>query len=153
MKLDLSMVVNLSVRTFTQLFMGAGILCAIGSTAAALEPQFYPNQKYNTTAAGQVGQDVAGCKSQAQSYLQGSGQKGGVAREGAKSAARGAALGALAGTITDNNAGRAAGAGAAIGGIKGVAKGRRESGEGSPEYQKFATACLEERGYKVVGWK
>lgn len=136
-----------------RILASCALWCAFGGTALAAEPQFYPNQKYKTTAAGTLGQDIAGCKAQAQGYLQSSGQKGGAAREGVRTAARGAALGALAGTITDNNAGRAAGAGAAIGGIKGVAKGRRESGEGNPEYQKFATACLEEKGYKVVGWK
>ena len=66
-------------------------------------------------------------------------------------------MGALAGSITGNNAGRSAGAGAAVGGIASASRNRRERKQnaesGSPEYQKYMEACLEDQGYKVVGWQ
>ena len=61
-------------------------------------------------------------------------------------------MGALAGAITKQNVGRATGAGAALGGVSGVARGRQEMREGSPEYRKFMEACLEDKGYRVMGW-
>ena len=51
------------------------------------------------------------------------------------------------------NAGRGTGAGAAFGGLKGLAAQRKENKEGPPEYRQCVEACLEDRGYKVVGWK
>ncbi len=62
-------------------------------------------------------------------------------------------MGALAATIMKENAGRGAGAGAAVGGLKGLGSARQTKKQGSPEYRNFVEACLEDRGYKIIGWK
>jgi hypothetical protein len=120
------------------------------STGQAAEPQFYPNQKYNSVTMSQLNADVKSCKSRASSHV--GDQSGQTLKKGAGTALKGAALGALGGAIAGNT-GRGAAAGAAIGGTVGVVGGVRERGEGNPEFQKYATYCLEEKGYKVLGWK
>jgi hypothetical protein len=132
--------------------MGLGLTAVGAQTAESQEPQFYPNNKYNSASVGQLQADIQACKNAAANYM--SGQPGGQnAKRAARSAAKGAAAGALAGAITGQNVGRATGAGAAVGGAAGVLQGARERGANNPEYQKYATTCLEEKGYKVISWK
>jgi hypothetical protein len=38
-------------------------------------------------------------------------------------------------------------------GTVGVVSGVRERGDGNPEFQRYATFCLEDKGYKILGWK
>lgn len=122
----------------------------LASPALALEPQFYPNAKYNNSSVSQLQRDISACKAQGSNYAAGNQQS--VLSQGVKTAAKGAALGAVAGSIT-GKAGKGAGAGAAVGGIYGTAQGVKNSGSGNPEFQKYTTVCLEEKGYKVVGWR
>jgi outer membrane lipoprotein SlyB len=135
---------RLVLLTFT-LFYGV-----FATTAQAAEPQFYPNQKYKNSTISQVNNDVTLCKSHASANV--GNNSGSTVRKGLGTAAKGAALGALAGAI-GGNAGRGAGAGAAVGGTVGVVRGAREKGDGNPEFQKFVNFCLEEKGYKVLGWR
>ncbi len=125
-------------------------LVSAASVAQAAEPQFYPNQKYNNATVSQLNTDIQGCKSSASSHV--GSQSGSVARSGARTAVKGAALGTIAGAISGNT-GRGAAAGAAVGGTMGVVGGARERGDSNPEFQKYVGFCLEEKGYKVLGWK
>lgn len=121
------------------------------------KPDLYPNQKLKTVSAVQADQDVSACEVQAQDYLS---TRGDTSKAGApvvKGAVRGAAVGALAGSITGAGAGRGAGAGAAVGGIHSGAGARRqrkdEASNGTPEYRKYMETCLDDKGYKVAGWR
>lgn len=136
--------------------VSAAALISVGSiglgvsSVQAAEPQFYPNAKYNNTTVGQLQSDIQSCSANATTAT--SGAQPSALRQGVRTAAKGAALGALGGAIT-GNAGRGAGAGAAVGGVVGTARGAKQSGTGSPEYQRYTTICLEEKGYKIVSWK
>ena len=134
-------------------FLLTGVLLFItAANAAAAEPIFYPNAKYKSVSQSVLQADLQRCRSEATSAGQGQKQGDGL-RQGARSAAKGAAVGALAGAITGNNVGRSVGAGAAVGGVVGTGKTLRERGDNNPEFQKYVSACLEESGYKVTGWK
>ncbi len=119
-------------------------------------PDLYPNQHLKSMGYVAVDRDIIECETKARDYDARSPNQGNGAKNVARGAVRGTALGALAGTITGAGAGRGAGAGAAVGGVKSVLderKTRRENEEsGSPEYRKYMEACLEDQGYKVVGW-
>ncbi|MFN8390725.1 MAG: hypothetical protein U0136_10580 [Bdellovibrionota bacterium] len=119
---------------------------------AAPKPQLYPNKYLNSVGPEQAKSDVNACRLQAEDALEGQneGRPGGAAVKGA---AKGAAKGALAATIMNGKAGRGAGAGAALGGIGAAGAAARERREGSPEYRAYVEACLEDKGYKVIGWK
>ena len=129
-----------------------GIFGLVCETAFAADPNFYPNEKYKTATQAVLQADVSKCKGEAMQSGQGA-QRGDGLRQGVRGAAKGAATGAVVGAITEQNVGRATGAGAAVGGARSAAKTVKESGENNPEFQKYVTACLEEIGYKVVGWK
>jgi outer membrane lipoprotein SlyB len=137
-------------RIIGGIFVSLSGIALTATSSAALEPQFYPNGKYNSVTVAQLQKDVQSCKSQATQAT--SGSQPSVVGTGVRTAAKGAALGALAGAIT-GDAGRGAGAGAAVGGVVGTAKGVKGQGSGNPDFQKYTSICLEERGYKVVGWK
>ena len=147
------MVQKVRFSTFLGFALALLLNAAFERPAVAADPQFYPNQKYKSATVSQLQQDVGDCRANAQAYLQGQQPKGAAARKGVRTAAKGAAAGALAGVVTGQNVGRATGAGAAVGGAAGTVRGLRERGDNNPEYQKYATICLEEKGYKVVGWK
>jgi hypothetical protein len=131
-------------------FFSLVVVSLLNSEANAAEPQFYPNAKYNNATVSQLQKDIQGCSSRASQYS--APNERGALNTGARTAVKGAALGALAGAIT-GKAGRGAGAGAAVGGVVGTVKGAQGQGTGNPEFQKFATICLEEKGYKVVSWR
>jgi hypothetical protein len=126
------------------------ILFTLANFAHAMpRPDLYPNQHLKNVGKSHADRDIGECSIAADDYV-GSDSKD---RTALKGAAKGAALGALGATIMKGNAGRGAGAGAAIGGLKGAGQKARTNREGSPEYKKYVEACLEDRGYKVVGWK
>jgi outer membrane lipoprotein SlyB len=120
------------------------------SSAEAASPQFYPNAKYNNATVSQLQGDIQSCGAKAAQYA--APHEKSAIGTGVRTAAKGAALGALGGAITGNT-GRGAGAGAAMGGVVGTARGVQNKGTGSPEFQNFTTICLEEKGYKIVGWR
>lgn len=125
---------------------------AFASSAFAVpRPDLYPNEYFRQVGPERARRDINDCSVAANDYLGESSRT--RARGALGETAKGAAKGALAATIMGSNAGRGAGAGAALGGLKGVGTARSESQYGSAEYQKYVEACLEDRGYKIVGWK
>ena len=130
-----------------------GLLVWAQPALAAPQPDFYPNAHYKKAGPEKTRAAVQSCQADAQSHLAATAEKHGMLRDTTRGAARGAAKGALAGAIFDDKAGRGAGAGAALGGLSAAGKSVREEREGSPEYRKFMEACLEDKGYKVIGWK
>lgn len=135
-----------------KIFLVVGSVFLLSNSAFAQKtPDLYPNAYLQKAGPQQAQADINACRGQALGYE--SDNKEGVLRKGAKSAARGAARGALAGTIVNGKAGRGAGAGAALGGMSTAGNTIREKRDGSPEYRSYMSACLEEKGYRVVGWK
>ncbi len=132
------------------------------SSSAALagpRPDLYPNAHLQKVGQTRANQDIANCQVKAEDYIGDTSaqrQQQNV-HNTVRKGARGAALGALAGSITGGNAGRAAGAGAAVGAASSVLDNRRQQRDqelnGSPEYRSYVSACLEDLGYKVVGWR
>ena len=51
------------------------------------------------------------------------------------------------------NAGRGAAVGAGVGGTRGFLRGLFRSREPDPIEKGFIDACLEEQGYRVIGWR
>ncbi len=123
------------------------------------QPDLYPNAYLQKVGQVRANQDVNRCHVKADDYLGDTAtqRKQQNRQDTVRRGARGAAMGALAGAITGENVGRATGAGAAIGAASSVLDNRRETREnelhGSPEYRNYMSACLEDLGYKVVGWR
>ena len=146
------------MKNVSIVFVACLIVTAPYAASAAPRPDLYPNKHLNQVGPERARHDVSDCQIAGEDYV--SQQAKSPARGVAKQAVGGAALGALGATIMGGNAGRmggnagrGAGAGAAIGGLKGLGAQRKENKEGSPEYRQYVEACLEDRGYKVVGWK
>ena len=140
----------------SKLTMLATICCLTLLTAAdgfAANPKFFDNAKYNNSTMQNLQADISECKGRAGAYLSSSVEQKSVGRTAVGGAAKGAAAGAIVGSIAGNNAGRSAGAGAVLGGGVSAIRAGKTQGENNPEYQKYATACLEEKGYKVIGWQ
>ncbi len=138
----------------TTLRLSAGLFLFSAQTAFAAPqalPDLYPNAHLKQVGPAQAKNDINACRLAGEDYT--SGKERGMLGESARGAARGAAKGALAGAIFNGKAGRGAGAGAAVGGLGSAGKSVRENREGSPEYRQYVEACLEDKGYKVVGWK
>jgi outer membrane lipoprotein SlyB len=139
------------MKSLSIAFVACLMVTAPHTASAAPRPDLYPNKHLNQVGPERARHDVSDCQIAGEDYV--SQQAKSPARGVAKQAVGGAALGALGATIMGGNAGRGAGAGAAIGGLKGLGAQRKENKEGSPEYRQYVEACLEDRGYKVVGWK
>ena len=116
-------------------------------------PDLYPNAFLKKAGPDKANADIGACSVNAENYVAQGGKKPGVLGNSARGAAKGAAKGALAGAIFNGQAGRGAGAGAALGGLSSAGGSVREKKDGSPEYRAFVEACLEDKGYKVIGWK
>lgn len=140
-------------KIITGFVISTMVLGSVTPVMAVQTPELYPNDYAKRVGPTQNRADVNACKVRAEDYTSQSKSGRPVLRDTARGAARGAALGALGGAIFDDKAGRGAGAGAAVGGLSALGSSAREQREGSPEYKKYVEACLEDKGYKVVGWR
>lgn len=140
---------------YTTQMICLAVLLAPAIAVARPRPDLYPNQYLKSVGDVQANRDVIECEIQADDYVVE--KQGSAGKDAARGAVKGAALGALASTITKSNAGRGAGAGAAVGGLSSLLGSKKQQKEyeqqGSPEFRKFMEACLEDKGYRVVGWK
>ena len=116
-------------------------------------PELYQNQHYQKVGPERAKRDIMECRIAAEDYEAANKTRGKGVKSALKGSVKGAAMGALGASIMKQGAGRGAGAGAALGGLSSAAASAKESREGSPEYRNFMEACLEDRGYKVIGWK
>lgn len=124
------------------------LLIVLALSACASRPQLYPNKKLQEAGPEAANSDVAACEKLADDYMT-SGKGKDIASGAGKGAAVGGVTGAVAGIFT-GNVGRGALFGAAVGGTAGGA-----SAAVSPDEVKrnYVNHCLEEKGYKVMGWK
>lgn len=119
-------------------------------------PLLYPNNAFQARSRAQVDADIRECDQKADYYVQkpsAGKQTQDVLLSAFESAVVGSAAGALGGTIMGKSVGKATGAGAAIGGVIGAYGAIKELSNVSPQERGFIQACLEEKGYKVMGWQ
>jgi hypothetical protein len=129
---------------------GAVVLALAG--CAAKRPVLYPNAVYQQAGEAGARRDVDECTEFAKS--QGHGRNS-AARAGAGTtggAAVGAATGAAVGAVL-GSAARGAAAGAAGGGARSLLRGLFAWREPDPLERSFVQECLQERGYRVIGWE
>ncbi len=119
---------------------------------AAPRPVLYPNTYLNTVGAAAAEQDINECIALAQQAGVGSSKAGRVATRTATAGAVGGAAGAAAGAVR-GNAGRGAAMGAAGGAAGGFVSGMIKSRDLDPVSKRYVEVCLQERGYRVLGWK
>ena len=130
----------------------ATVALALGLGCAAPQPVLYPNPHLEQVGVAQSKRDIAACESLAAEYVKNPGAVEQAAKRGAAGAATGAVLGAIGGAIGDG-AGRGAAIGSAVGGVGGVLSALAKSDQPSPTEVNFVNHCLQERGYRVVGWQ
>jgi hypothetical protein len=133
----------------------AGALACWLPFAAACAPKrpvLYPNAHYESVGAPAAASDVARCQQRA--AAQGYEAKPGARAVGSSAvgAAGGAAVGAVGGAIL-GHAGKGAAVGAGAGGTRGLLRGLFRSREPAPLQKGFVEACLDEQGYRVIGWR
>lgn len=115
------------------------------------QPKLYPNKHLSEVGETKARQDIGECTDAAAAYVHNSRQPGQGAKKALGNATKGALLGTVGGAIRGNT-GRGAAAGSVVGVTRGAMKGIQERGSGNPAFQQFVTACLEDKGYKVLGW-
>jgi outer membrane lipoprotein SlyB len=127
-------------------------LLPLAAACATKRPVLYPNAHYAAVGAPVAANDIARCQERAA-------EQGYDARPGARAvggsavgAAGGAAVGAVGGAIV-GSAGRGAAVGAGVGGTRGLLRGLFHAREPAPLQKGFIEACLDEQGYRVIGWR
>lgn len=128
-----------------------GILLLVVGCAAP-RPVLYPNTHLNTVGVSAAEQDINECIALAQQAGVGASKAGRVAGRTATAAAVGGAAGAAAGAVR-GNAGRGAAVGAAGGAAGGLVSGMIKSRDLDSVTKRYVEVCLQERGYKVLGWQ
>ncbi|MBP5296255.1 MAG: hypothetical protein J6Y94_02865 [Bacteriovoracaceae bacterium] len=117
--------------------------------SCASRPILYPNQKFNAVGEEAAKKDVDQCMEASETYLKKYRAAGGRI---AKGAGRGAILGTVMGGVSGllfGNASKAIAAGAAMG-----AAGGATGAALSPDQikQAYVNQCLQDKGYRVMGW-
>jgi len=128
------------------------LAAAFAAGCAAQRPVLYPNVHLNTVGAAQAEQDINECIALAQQADVGANKAGQVAGRTATAAAVGGAAGAAAGAVR-GHAGRGAAMGAAGGAAGGLVSGMIKSRDLDSVTKRYVDVCLQERGYRVLGWK
>ena len=142
-------------RIFGSLLL-LSMLTGCASQQVQRSPILYPNDAFTGRPRSQVDADIRECDFKADAVVpkKSTGtQVTDVVLAAAESAAVGSAAGAVGGVITQGSVGRATGAGAAIGGMLGAYGAIKELNKIDPKERNFIKACLEEKGYRVIGWE
>jgi len=137
-------------RQLRCIVVAAAAMFVVG--CAAQRPVLYPNVHLNTVGVAQAEQDINECIALAQQAGVGASKAGQVAGRTATAAAVGGAAGAAAGAVR-GHAGRGAAMGAAGGAAGGLVSGMIKSRDLDSVTKRYVEVCLQERGYRVLGWK
>ena len=127
-------------------------IAILSSACAKKRPVLYPNATYHSAGPSMAQSDIDDCIQMAADYGHETDQGKKVAGSTAKGAAVGAAVGGAVGLVT-GRPGRGLAAGAAGGGAGGLARGAMNSGDPDEIERRFVEQCLQDKGYKVIGWK
>ncbi len=132
----------------------AALLASAGLLAgcAPMRPMLYPNDKLQHSGQAEAQRDIDECIALAQQSGAGRDAAGTVAERTATGALVGAAGGLGVGVVT-GNVGRGMATGAAGGASVGLVSGLLGSTQMDPVMRRWVEACLQERGYRVVGWQ
>lgn len=123
------------------------ITACLGVVSCASKPKLYPNQTYKARGKTAAESDIKKCMDEADTYLESSeGKK--IAKSAGFGAVVGGAVGAVAGAFSGDIA-RGAAQGAAMGGVGGGTAGAMTPDELKHRY---VNQCLNELGYRVLGW-
>jgi hypothetical protein len=126
---------------------------ALGALACRTkQPVLYPNAQLERVGKRAAERDVAECMALADDWV-------GTASAAEKAAmgtvvggGSGAAIGAAGGAVR-GHAGRGAATGAAAGATAGLIRGLFSARDPDPAYRGYVVTCLQERGYRTIGWK
>lgn len=131
----------------------AAVAATLGVAGCSTQrPVLYPNAQLESAGAAQAQQDVDDCLALAESAGAGGSRAASVAGRTATSGAVGAAGGAAVGAVR-GNVGRGAAVGAAGGAAGGFMAGLLHSRNPDSVTKRWVDACLQERGYRTVGWR
>jgi hypothetical protein len=136
----------------TSRLMAFALTALLVGGCAASRPVLYPNATLEERGDAQAALDIDTCLAFADAQGVGDGRAGRVARSTAQRGAGGAAAGAAGGAIA-GNAGRGAAIGAATSATWGLFSGLFRSNTPDPLYQNFVNICLQELGYRPIGWR
>ena len=132
------------------LALAASLLAVSG--CGAKKPVLYPNPHLRSVGTEVAELDVDECMELADSDV---GNRNVAAESGTGAAvggASGAAVGAAGGAVR-GNAGRGASVGAATGATAGMLRGLFRARDPDPVFAQYVTICLQERGYRMIGWR
>ena len=115
-------------------------------------PRLYPNKHLSMVGETKANQDIRECSDKGAVYIHNSQQSGQGARNVVRGAARGALLGTVGGAV-GGDTGKGAAVGASLGATGSLVKGAQQRGSANPAFQQYVTACLEDKGYKVLEWR
>lgn len=149
-----------SVSSFSKItkvgVLGLGLVSLAACSATPPRPTLYPNDQLTRKGPYASQADIDECERRAQSYV-GTRTGGDTAKDVALGAGEGAvvgaSVGAIGGVVTKGKVGRTTAAGAAIGGLLGAYDAAKDSNKPDPKYVAFVNNCLEEKGYRVLGWE
>ena len=127
-------------------------LVALLLAGCTKKPVLYPNPQLRSVGTEVAELDVDECMELADSDV---GNRNVAAESGTGAAvggASGAAVGAAGGAVR-GNAGRGASVGAATGATAGRLRGLFRARDPDPVFAQYVTICLQERGYRMIGWR
>ncbi len=129
----------------------AAAMALLVGGCAANRPVLYPNATLAERGNVQAEQDIDACLAYADAQGMDDGRAGRIARTTAERGAMGGAAGAVGGAIR-GNAGRGAAIGSAVSATWALMSGLFASNKPDPLYKSFVNVCLQERGYRPIGW-
>ncbi len=132
----------------TVLVLGAVLLLG----CSMKRPVLYPNHTYREVGQAAAEEDIETCLELARDADLHESATGKVAKRTAASGAMGGAAGAAGGAVF-GRAGKGAAAGAAGAGAGALVGGVLGSREPDPLLRRYVDICLQDMGYRVVGWK
>jgi hypothetical protein len=119
---------------------------------AANRPVLYPNATLQQRGDAQAQRDIDACMDFAKAHGAANEHANRIARTTAERGAAGGAAGAVGGAIA-GSAGRGAAIGAASAATWGLVAGLFRTDAPDPLFRSFVNSCLQDRGYRPVGWK
>lgn len=136
------------MRPFLCVILAATLL----SMGCAKRPVLYPNEHLNEVGREASEQEIKECMALADEADLDTNQGIEATKRTAGGAAVGGASGAVAGAIS-GRPGTGAAIGAATGAVGGFFSWLFRPAERDPVYVRYVDTCLQERGYKTIGWK
>ena len=127
------------------------LICLVAACASQKRPIAYPNDHLREVGQGAAQADIDACLRLADEHQVVADASGTAVKETTTDTATGMATGAATGALTGGGIGAAVGVLSA--GIRGATRGFTTPREPDAAFQSFVEQCLNEKGYKLVGWQ